>query len=392
MRNDSGLRLFIFSAVDSSHPGGVQTLVESLEKGLRARGNKVDHVWSEASGARAKGRRLLRLHLRSLDGDGAGGRTIHIPSFIRIFWALAKARPQIVHAHYLTFRIDYLLRLRRLFGYRLVVTAHGSDLLRPWEQERRFLPRILSEADAVTAVSCDLAKAAQTIAGNKAGRIAVIRNGIDTSFFAPDSNDPVGGPPTIVSVGRLEHVKGHDILLAAFAKVLAAHADAKLVLIGDGDAKGELVRQAQTLGIVESVEFAGMLEREKIRDRLQASSLFVLPSRSEGTPVALIEAMACGLNCIGTRVGGVPDLLADVGQVVPPEDDEALARAISDHLSDPNAAAAKRPRIRAKAECYSIDQSIDQYEALYRDTLNEHGTSSQHQTDRNSEMVGETDL
>lgn len=388
MRYRSGLRLFIYSAVDSSHPGGVQTLVASLESGFRARGHHVEHFWSEASGPRPKDRRLLRLYLRSLTGAGKR-RTVHIPSFVRIFWALLRARPQIVHAHYLTFRIDYLLRLRRWFGYKLVVTAHGSDLLRPWDQERQFLPRILAEADRVTTVSRDLAEAVRAVAGKKAAPVVVIRNGIDTDFFAPAPDANISELRTIVNVGRLEPVKGQDVLLTAFAKVLGQHPHAKLVLIGDGDAKADLLRQTQELGIGGSVEFAGMLEREQIRDRLQASSLFVLPSRSEGTPVAMIEAMACGLNCIGTAVGGVPDLLASVGKVVPPEDSDALAEAIIDQFSDLQAAKAKRGRIRTEAERYSIGKSIDRYETLYTNVLDERSADQRQET---SEMVGDTDL
>ncbi|QNE04864.1 glycosyltransferase [Croceicoccus marinus] len=371
MKQCSGLRLFMFSAVDSSHPGGVQTLVDSLETGLKRRGHTVAHAWSEASGPRPKDRKVMRLHLRSLDEANGTGRTVHIPSMLRIFWALLRARPDIVHAHYLTFRIDYLLRLRRWFGYKLVVTAHGSDLLRPWQQERPFLPSILTNADRITSVSRDLAQAAQAIGGDRTAPIEIIRNGIDTEFFSPPAEPRAVEAQTVVNVGRLEPVKGQDILLSAFARVLDEYPDAKLLLIGDGGAKDELVRKAAFLGISDSVEFAGMLDREEIRDRLQASSLFVLPSRSEGTPVALIEALACGLNCIGTDVGGVPDVLADVGTVVPPEDVDALAMAMIGHYADPQAAQALRSRIRAEAERYSIDKSIDQYEALYRDLLRE---------------------
>lgn len=138
----------------------------------------------------------------------------------------------------------------------------------------------------------------------------------------------------LIFVGSLAVLyKGPDVLLRALP--LCQGMTPSLTLIGDGVRRAALERLAAALGVVEKVHFAGRLPAgEAIRKALDAADLFVLPSRADALPRALIEAMARGLPCIATRVGGIPELLDDADLVTPGSEAE-LAGKISEFLSDP---------------------------------------------------------
>jgi len=145
----------------------------------------------------------------------------------------------------------------------------------------------------------------------------------------------IGETVDIVSIGTLEQLyKGPDTLLEAVAVCRTAGLDVRLTWIGDGRHRRALNQKADLLGISESVHFVGSLPAgDAIRGELDRADLFVLPSRAEGLPRAMIEAMARGIPCIGTAMGGIPELLQP-SDLVKPDDAEALARKIVDVVSD----------------------------------------------------------
>lgn len=117
--------------------------------------------------------------------------------------------------------------------------------------------------------------------------------------------------PTIITVGSLEQpYKGVDTLLSAIAILAQSGTCVRLRVVGDGRYRESLERQASQLGISDRVSFVGHLSQDGVRRELDGADLFVLASRTEGLPRAMIEAMARGLPCIGTRVGGIPELLS----------------------------------------------------------------------------------
>lgn len=220
-------------------------------------------------------------------------------------------------------------------------------------------------------------------AGFDAQRISVIPNGVDTERFAPDSyrvpkghvvdnlslpNPVRSAQPIIVSVGRLSREKGMDVLLAAWPSVQQRIPGARLRIVGDGPQRAELVRLATTLKLNGSVEWIG--ETADVAAQLRHSTLFVLPSRSEGMPNALLEAMAAELPCVATRVGGVTELLhdGDNGRVVEPDSPAALAHAIVELLQSPirarTLAVAARQTVVTR---HDLTTMVDRYLALYSD-------------------------
>ena len=373
-RTGGSIRIFLYTAVDCSHPGGVQAVVESLSTSLQAKGHQVDCVWSAPTTQVVPGKQVIGLHLRPAPTRKRFRRLLHFPSLVRCLLALIKVRPQIVHVHFLTQRAHYFLLLRRLFGYKVVLTLHGSDLLRPWPQDAIHLGRFLRSADAITVVSADLGRKALAYDGVSSPGIRLIANGVDTDYFSPKER-PGPAKKTVlqlITVGRLVSVKGHDILLRAFALAQPRVPGLKLCIVGDGEDKKDLLRLARDLGVYRSVEFAGGLDRASIRERLREADIFVLPSRSEGTPVALLEAMASSLPCIATRVGGVEAVLADTGLIVPPEAPELLADAIVKLVSDPELRKTFGPMARECVMARSSATALEQYERVYKDLLGMH--------------------
>jgi glycosyltransferase involved in cell wall biosynthesis len=159
----------------------------------------------------------------------------------------------------------------------------------------------------------------------------VVPNTVDTSVFEPPAQ-PRGGTGRLLCVGALAEKKGHVHLLEALALVRRER-DVTLEIVGDGELREELERLTKELGLGGVVRFHGALSREEVAELMRACDLFVLPSLFENLPVVLIEAMASGLPAVATRVGGVPELVdGQAGLLVPPEDPEALARAIAEAL------------------------------------------------------------
>jgi glycosyltransferase involved in cell wall biosynthesis len=145
-----------------------------------------------------------------------------------------------------------------------------------------------------------------------------------------------GGTFHVIAVGSQEQdYKGHDVLIRALRRLVDSGLDARAVLVGGGRLHDGLVALAESLGLADRIRFTGILDdRRRLVELFDEADLFAMPSRAEGLPRALVEAMARGLPAVGTRVGGIPELL-EPGCLVGRDDEEALARVMGDLLTDP---------------------------------------------------------
>jgi starch synthase (maltosyl-transferring) len=200
----------------------------------------------------------------------------------------------------------------------------------------------------------------------------VIPNGIELARDAPAEPadlEPLGVPPgrrVILFVGRLDTQKGVDWLLQRLPATLAELPSHDLLVVGSGPQRRQLAKRAQSLGIRQRVHFAGWCGN--VENLLQASDLLVLPSRWEGMPNVVLEAMAGGLPVVATHVEGVGELLGEDhgGQLVAPGDAAAFARQIVQFCHDRRVAVqiGERNR-RIAAEQFSLQRMIDRYQDLY---------------------------
>lgn len=160
-------------------------------------------------------------------------------------------------------------------------------------------------------------------------------------------------PLTIIFVGTLQQLyKAPDVLINAVGKCIKEGLDLRLVIVGDGQYRAKFQAQAVNLGIGDKVIFTGQLSKgAAVREQLDRADLYVLPSLTEGLPRAMIEAMARGLPCIGSTVGGIPELLSE-NDMVPPGDVIALARKIQEVVQDPQRMVAMSRRNLEKAREY----------------------------------------
>jgi glycosyltransferase involved in cell wall biosynthesis len=173
--------------------------------------------------------------------------------------------------------------------------------------------------------------------------------------------------PRIGVVGRLSAEKGVDVMVEALAGIRAREAGASLVLAGDGPERAALESQATRLGLRDAVHFLGpVLPIEPLYPLLD---VLVIPSRSEGLPNVLLEALRADLPVVSTRVGAVPEVLdgSRAGRTVPPGDAKALAEAVTATLSEPVEAA--REDRSAVVGRFSLDQRVGAHVQLYRDVL-----------------------
>lgn len=175
-------------------------------------------------------------------------------------------------------------------------------------------------------------------------------------------------PATLISVAALEQpYKGIDILIDAVALCADRGRDLRLVIVGDGRERPLLDRYSVRRGLAARVQFRGQLPAgTAIRRELDAADLFVLPSRTEGLPRALLEAMARGLPCVASAVGGIPELLAPEDSC-PAGDAEALARRIAEFLDDPRRMAVASERNLCTARTYAEEILQPQRIAFLRD-------------------------
>jgi glycosyltransferase involved in cell wall biosynthesis len=161
-------------------------------------------------------------------------------------------------------------------------------------------------------------------------RIVYVPLGVDLSHFTTRPAPRNARPVRIVCVARLEPVKGHSVLIDAFARIASRDRPVELLLVGDGRLRATLRRRVRALGLEGLVTCTGVVDNAALPALLQTADVFALASYAEGVPVALMEAMASGLACIATRVNGVPELLVHErsGLLVAAGDVGALASAL----------------------------------------------------------------
>lgn len=227
--------------------------------------------------------------------------------------------------------------LARRLGIPYVVKVHGSDLnvQANYPLRRRQIRSALRGAGAVVAVSRALADKAIAIGADPA-RVHVVYNGVDSTLFAPGSRSeararldiPVAAS-LLLYVGNLKASKGCLDLLEAFPAVLAARPQTRLVYVGAGSCRAELLERAVALGCAERVMLAGAVAHSALGDWFRAADLLCLPSHNEGVPNVVLEAMACGTPVVASRVGGIPEVVPEyAGILVPPQERAALSAAL----------------------------------------------------------------
>jgi GalNAc-alpha-(1->4)-GalNAc-alpha-(1->3)-diNAcBac-PP-undecaprenol alpha-1,4-N-acetyl-D-galactosaminyltransferase len=376
-----GVRLtFVVSSLGC---GGVERVTAHLAGGLAARGHHVT-VITLADESRDFFRLPQNVSRVAL-GVGSGPPTAWWrlgPAIARrlaaIRQAIQAAAPEVVISRANQINVQVLIGLRSL-GYPVIITEHGDRPPRrdaagawAWRQWLWYRLRRFSYPLAFAVVSVSHA-IDRHFAWLPPQRRAVIYNPFPpVERAAPRAAIP--DRPRLVSMGRLSHDKGFDILLRAFGRIAKRFPDWQLVVVGDGALRDELRGLSDELALGDQVVFAGAVSEPLAT--LQQAQLFVMPSRYEGFPNALGEALSCGLPVIAadcpsrpSRVwhpGGVRELVRDGvdGLLVPPEDPAALAHAMASLMADTEKRQRLASRAREVAERFAFERILDEWELL----------------------------
>jgi len=324
---------------------------------------------SLAAEARAAG---IPVHLLG----GAGGRLAAHTGFARLRRLLRERQIDVLHTHNTGPLLDALLaRLTQRQPLRVVHTDHTRPRW-PDRAHRMLLERWAArQFGGMVAVSAEARE--QLVRHEKipGASIQVIDNGIDVARFAAPTRptaewlaevDAAHFSQRVGVVAMLREQKGLPHLLAAIPAVLRQHPGTGFLLAGGGPLEPALREQARALGIEHSLRFLG--RRSDVVDVLHALDIYILPSQSEGLPLALLEAMAARRCIVATRVGAMPQVLAQgqCGRLIPPGQPAAIASALNELLADPAARTALADQALARvSQQYSIAATVARYQALY---------------------------
>lgn len=296
---------------------------------------------------------------------------------IPLVWVLAaliaRERVSLVHSYMFEmgihgFLAGWVARVPVVVGLRGESHDMGSA-------RRRFLLTVIARLGChFTAVTDVIAGRLMSECGVPRSQVSVIANGVDLSSYVPQVSPqearrllglPIE-PFTVGTVARLEEVKGVDVLVKALSYLDGNVGPVQVIITGDGSQRSELERLSLSAPKNVTVRFLGA--RSDVPRILDALDVFVLPSRSEGMPNALLQAMAMGRACVASAVGGNTSLLAkaDTGVLVPPDDPAALASAVARLCASPSRRSALGCAARREVVMnYGVEEMVKANERVY---------------------------
>ena len=277
---------------------------------------------------------------------------------------LREFRPQLLHAHFATAATAKARELAAAIGIPFTFTAHRYDVYDKAPAD--FADRAAAAGAVVTVSEANLRHIVRAF-GVPAARIHVIPCGVDTERFQPDGQR--AKPPLIVCVARLVPFKRVGLLLEACAILRTRGVAFQCAIVGDGPCRDELETARGRLGLEQTVELVGAAEQAKVLAWWRRAAVAVLASDSEGMPVSLMEAAACGVPAVATAVGGIAELIEDgvTGFLTPPGDASRLAGALERLLLDPDLVARFGAAARRRVvERFSLTRQVDRLLALWR--------------------------
>ena len=286
--------------------GGAETMCENLTYALKKQGHEVNVV-SLYNEHTPISDRMEQAGVEILYLDKKLGMDVSmVPKLAKI---MGRMRPDAVHTHLDV--VKYAAMAAKLAGVKTCIHTVHNVAEKEAEGLARKINKVYFNLGLATpvALSPEVQQTISDVYGLPKEKVPVIYNGVDLSKCLPKESYGAGETFTFVHIGRFNEQKNHKGLLEAFGKVLAVYPNCRLNLLGDGELREEMEHYATELGIREAVNFLG--SQSNVYPYLHDADAFLLPSNYEGMPMTIIEAMGTGLPIVGTRVGGVPDMLKD---------------------------------------------------------------------------------
>ena len=351
--------------------GGLETLVAECINRMPAQ--QYRHAVVCLTGYTEFSRKISRPDVEIIALDKPPG--LGLATHFKLWKLLRRLKPAVLHSYNLA-AVEYACTAA-LAGVPVRVHAeHGRDAGDPHGLNRKhnLLRRgVTPFIDRYVPVSDDLQRWLRQVVGVPDAKTLMIANGVDTERFRPSQRASQRDEFVIGTVGRIQDVKNQSGLIDAFIllrAMLPGHRDRlRLSIVGDGPLLGMITEKVRAAGLQDVVRLPG--SRTDIAELLSGFDVFALPSIAEGTPVTILEAMACGLPVVASRVGGIPEVVEQhaTGLLVPPSDASSLAEALAVYVQDPQLAERHGAAGRVRVErSNSIAAMVAGYAGLY-DTL-----------------------
>ncbi len=298
-----------------------------------------------------------------------------IVCFFQLWLFLRKNKFDVIHINSTKAEILGIIAARLAKVPKIVFTAHGFVFNEPmpaWKKRfyigiERFVHRwshniiAVSEFDRKTAIDNGIAPAE---------KITVIYNGIDGSRVKPGmtKNDKKNGQNirnliTIGSVANFYKTKGLEYLIRAVPLILERYPESRFSLVGDGPERKNIEKIIKELNIGGAIELTG--EKENAAEAISEFDIFILPSVKEGFPYVILEAMSAGIPIIASEVGGIPEILKNVGALIPPKNPEAIAEAVCYLIENPHVAALMAANAGKKIRDLNLDKMLEKTKKIY---------------------------
>lgn len=282
----------------------------------------------------------------------------------------------LIHCHFVWSSGYVGMKLKEEYKAPLVITGHGYDIYKlPFTSEswKNQVEKILNSADVVTTVS-EYNRDFVDKLDVDMSKVRVIGNGFSSELFYPQDKTKLrqklcvdSDSKVCVSVGNLKEIKGQDILIKAIKVIVDKGEDVQCFIVGDGAQYKALKKLVSKLELQNNVFLLGVKPHYEVKDYIGMADIFVIPSRQESASVVLLEALACGVGVVGTRVGIVPEVLDNnlYGYIAEVENVEDLAEKISRGLR----VAWDQDKISKYSEQYCWNSVVENFISVYEEVL-----------------------
>jgi glycosyltransferase involved in cell wall biosynthesis len=276
--------------------------------------------------------------------DSVGGKASYAKALVRLL-AVDSAFDLILCGHINLLPLAYLARQRT--GSPVLLMIYGIDA---WQPTRSKVSNFLARrVDGVASISDHTRRLFLSWAGSQDGNVDLLPNAIHAGQYGAGPKNPsllrrygLDGQKVVLTLGRLnaaERYKGVDEMLEILSGLGAEDTDLSYLVVGDGDDRPRLEQKARALGVADRVVFAGRIDEREKADHYRLADAFVMPGRGEGFGFVFLEAMACGIPVVASKLDGSREAVKDgeLGLAVDPDDRDSLRNAVADALRRPKA-------------------------------------------------------
>ncbi|MEL6381815.1 MAG: glycosyltransferase family 4 protein [Cyanobacteria bacterium J06626_18] len=276
---------------------------------------------------------------------------------------------QHLHNHIANSSCTVAMLAAAIAGGTFSFTMHGPHIF--FEPHRWCVNEKIRQARFVSCIShfCR-SQGMLFVAPEHWAKLRIIHCGVEPDLFAPAPHKDQG--KRLLYVGRLAAMKGLPVLFEALAQLRERYPDMTLTVVGDGQERPEIEASAQHLGLGHMVNFVGYKSQTEVREYLQQTDIFILPSFAEGVPVVLMEAMAASVPVLTTQIAGVPELVehGESGWLVPPGDQQSLADSLAMLVEDTDLRKRLGESGRAKvASDFNVETEAKKLADIFRQTI-----------------------